>query len=153
MPRIKVPPSEPETIGLYYTVPLDSLSDADVQRMRTDFALAAHEQYQPMVRMVVSQRTDFVGRTAEQVLEVLEREGRANAPSQAAFMLVTQDTVLSAHAPGQEIEVVYVERWARLDDFLDEDEDGDGLVAHARARRAEGSPDLAFALKLRIVLF
>ncbi|KZW03665.1 hypothetical protein EXIGLDRAFT_828508 [Exidia glandulosa HHB12029] len=153
MARIKIPQLGPETIALYYTVPTDSLSDADLKRIRTDFALAAHDQYQPMLRLHISTRTDFVGRTPEQVLAVLEHEKREDPETHnmhASFLLVTDETVLSAHAPGQEIEVVYVQRWASLEDF---GEQGEQLEPSARVPRDKDSSELKFALKMRIVLF
>lgn len=146
MPRIKLPKA-PESIALYYTVPLDSLTAEDIHRMRVDFALAAHEQYHPTLRLEISPRTDFVGLTAEDVLRSLEAEHNSSSGRMPNFMLVTSDTVESAHEPGREIEVVYVDKWAFLDEFT-----ADGVVESARSARDERGT-LDFAKKLRIVLF
>ncbi|EJD42303.1 hypothetical protein AURDEDRAFT_115108 [Auricularia subglabra TFB-10046 SS5] len=127
--------------------------------MRIDFALAAHEQYGPLIRMVISDRTDFVGKTADEIFATLEEERRSDPqnehdrPSVPHILLVTEDTVRSAHTDGEEIEVVYIECWPHLEYF---GEKGEYLVPEARAPRdpndTSEDPVLNFTLRLRIEL-
>jgi hypothetical protein len=79
----------PDTLTLYtsHPTPRDILD-----RIAQDFSLAAHEGYNPVVRLSIDSREDFFGRSPEEVLQVLEQE-QGDGEERVQFLLVTKETV------------------------------------------------------------
>ncbi|KDQ52818.1 hypothetical protein JAAARDRAFT_39800 [Jaapia argillacea MUCL 33604] len=129
----------PEVLSLYLSSPLPL---PVLESLKSDFALGAHDQYNPLVKLVVSDRTDLYGCSAEDVMRRLQDEAGSagedpgNVPP---FLLADEET-------GEEGSVIYVERWATRDDFADGD-----LVEGEDWPEDEEGP-LPFTIKLRVYM-
>ncbi|TFK50953.1 hypothetical protein OE88DRAFT_1735682 [Heliocybe sulcata] len=125
--------SPPDILILYCTHPLDP---STIQALKSDFALAANDRYNPLVKLHISERTDFQGYSPEEIRRQLEREGLGQDGIHGNDFLVADEQT------NRDNSVVYASRWARRDDFYP------GALVESPDWPKEGK--LPFLHKLRI---
>ncbi|KDQ52822.1 hypothetical protein JAAARDRAFT_444795 [Jaapia argillacea MUCL 33604] len=127
----------PEALILYAT---SALPPSTVESLKSGFGRGAFEKYDPLLKLVVSERTDLYGWSSEAIMCRLQEEAstRGNDPHKLPpFILADEHTVATG-------EVVFVEKWATRDLFRE-----GGLVEQKdwpKGRHAK----LPFTIKLRI---
>ncbi|KZT21073.1 hypothetical protein NEOLEDRAFT_801845 [Neolentinus lepideus HHB14362 ss-1] len=103
--------SPPDIATLYCT---HRLEPSTVDTLKSDFALAAHDQYEPLVKLRVSDRADLQDYSPEEIRRQLEREGQEDGVEMRDFLIADEQT-------SRDDTVIYASRWASRDDFFGED--------------------------------
>ncbi|KAH8916797.1 hypothetical protein BT69DRAFT_1355329 [Atractiella rhizophila] len=114
----------PTILTLYLTQPLSS---SIINSMKRDFALAAHEDYHPIARLIVSPRTDFYGLAAEDVMRKLDEEHGEKIREEyeedglRGEKYLTHHVIIADENTTERGEIVYVHRWIDQDWFMEDD--------------------------------
>ncbi|KAH8913457.1 hypothetical protein BT69DRAFT_1359098 [Atractiella rhizophila] len=139
-PGTKLRRSPPDIITLYLSHPLQP---STISALKRDFALSAHDDYDPMVRMTVSERTDFYGLATNEIMGRLQQENGTNPFDEYEHDGWTAKTwrinpfLVADEKTTERGEVTYVDRWAEREEFT----------------VAQIAPDATFPVLLKARLF
>ncbi|EPQ55196.1 hypothetical protein GLOTRDRAFT_121440 [Gloeophyllum trabeum ATCC 11539] len=129
--------SDPDILTLYSTHPLEP---GTVETLKSDFALAAHDRHDPLVKLRVSDRTDFYGCTPEEIRRRLEKEAEEEGKSAndvPSFLVADAQT-------NDDKSVIYAGDWTQREGF------SEGALVEQPNWPKEGK--LPFLEKLRVYM-